>query len=119
MIFLVRVQGNLILIIRYMIRLVELLKFFPQILIVLTDGRQTQDPDSVPLLRASQPLRDQGVKTYAIGVGHDIDKDELRALVDEPSDVFYVGSFGELIRQSQTIAEEACKGAGTWSNLVR
>ena len=83
---------------------------------MLTDGRQTKDPDAVPLLKASQPLRDQGVKTYAVGVGHEIDKNELRAMVDDPLDVFYVGSFQDLIRESQTIAEEACKGAGNKHN---
>ena len=34
----------------------------PQVLILITDGRQSNDPGSVPLKTAVQPLRDQGVK---------------------------------------------------------
>lgn len=34
----------------------------PQVLLLITDGRQSNDPGSVELVDAVQPLRDQGIK---------------------------------------------------------
>ena len=48
-----------------------------KVLITLTDGAQTPDPDSMALDEASQLLRDQGVKVYALGVGHMINKNPV------------------------------------------
>jgi hypothetical protein len=79
-----------------------------KVLVVLTDGRQTQDPDAVPLDVASKPLKDMGVKIYAVGVGHKIDLQELRQITEDPADVFTVDSFTALLGESQTIAERAC-----------
>lgn len=77
-------------------------------LVVLTDGRQTQDPDAVPLDAASKPLKDMGVKIYSVGVGHSIDLQELRQIANDPRDVFTADSFTALLGQSQTVAARAC-----------
>lgn len=79
-----------------------------KVLVLLTDGRQTQDPDVVALDVASKPLKDMGVKIYAVGVGHKIDKNELEQIASKPSDVFTVDSFTALLGESQTIAAKAC-----------
>lgn len=85
-------------------------KGIPKVLIALTDGAQTPDPDAVELDVASQPLRDQGVRVYALGVGHQINITQLRSMVESNSDVFLVDSFGELLRRSKSIAQKACIG---------
>ncbi len=36
----------------------------PQVLLLITDGRQSNDPGSVELVDAMQPLRDQGIKVF-------------------------------------------------------
>ena len=83
-----------------------------KILIVLTDGRQTPDPNAVGLKKASVPLRERGVRTYAIGVGHDINSEELESMAGSKENVFTVDSFQDLVRQSQSIAERACHEVG-------
>ena len=79
-----------------------------KVLIALTDGIQTPDPDAMPLDAASQLLRDQGVKVYSLGVGHAINKTQLRSMVERDSDVFLADSFTDLLRKSQEVAEKAC-----------
>ena len=83
-----------------------------KILLVLTDGKQTTDPDAINLRTASQPLRDQGVQILAIGVGHNISMKEIHDMVDTRSHAFTPESFSELLKLSKTIAERACKSAG-------
>lgn len=88
-------------------------KNVPKVLIALTDGAQTPDPGSLPLDEASQLLRDQGVKVYALGVGHQVNVTQLRSMVESNSDVFLVDSFVDLLRKSQSIAEKACSEIGS------
>ena len=83
-----------------------------KILIVLTDGKQTDDPDAVHLRSASQPLRNQGVRILAIGVGYRYRMEEIRAMVESPSHAFTTESFSALLKLSQTIANRACESAG-------
>ncbi|XP_032218274.2 uncharacterized protein LOC116601510 isoform X2 [Nematostella vectensis] len=79
-----------------------------KVLIVLTDGRQTPDPDAIPLDQASQPLKNDGVDIYAVGVGSKIDEKELHQIASKDSNVFTVDSFSALLGESQTIARRAC-----------
>ncbi|XP_078356380.1 collagen alpha-4(VI) chain-like, partial [Oculina patagonica] len=83
-------------------------KNVPKVLIALTDGSQTPDPDAIALDVASQSFRDQNVRVFALGVGHQINVTQLRSMVESNSDVFLVDSFVDLLRKSQTIAEKAC-----------
>lgn len=87
-------------------------KNIPKVLVALTDGAQTPDPDAIALDVASQLLRDQNVRVFALGVGHYINITQLRSMVESNSDVFLVDSFEDLLRKSQTIAEKACKEIG-------
>lgn len=82
---------------------------FPKVMIILTDGVQTQDPDAVPLNKAVIPLRQNGVKIFAIGVGPYIKEDELRLMVESPGDVFTVKDFDELLQKTYIIAQRTCK----------
>lgn len=83
-----------------------------KVLIVLTDGAQAPDPDSLPLEEASQLLRDQGVTVHALGVGREINVTQLRSIVESESDVVLVDSFVDLLRKSQSIAAKACLEIG-------
>ena len=93
-------------------------KNIPKVLIALTDGSQTPDPDAIGLDVASQLLRDQNVRIYALGVGHRINVTQLRSMVESNSDVFLVDSFVDLLRKSQTIAEKACLEIGNGKLLL-
>ena len=53
-------------------------KGVPKIAILITDGKQTKAADSKGLREASEPLRRAGVRVLAVGIGSDVDSDELR-----------------------------------------
>lgn len=78
----------------------------PAIAIVMTDGKQT--PGAEPLSSAVQPLRDLGVRIFAVGVGPRVSEKELREIVNSYDDVFTVDSFSQLIAEAKKITQRAC-----------
>jgi len=81
----------------------------PQIMVILTDGRQTPDPDAIPLNEAVRPLHKKGVVVLAVGVGSKIDLNELRQLVQKDSDVFSADNFDDLLQKAYEISERTCQ----------
>lgn len=81
----------------------------PQIMVILTDGRQTPDPDAIPLYEAVRPLQQKGVVVLAVGVGSRIDLNELRQLVQKDSDVFSASNFDDLLQKAYEISEKTCQ----------
>ena len=79
----------------------------PKLAIVLTDGRQTRDPDTKNLTMASAPLKRDGIHIVAAGVG-DADWGELRLMTDSHEDVFFAEDFGKLASQAENLALRAC-----------
>ena len=54
-------------------------------LVVITAGKST---GSQPLQEAIKPLQKKGVRVYVIGVGDDVDKDEINSIVPTEDNVF-------------------------------
>lgn len=81
-----------------------------RIAFVLTDGRQTPDPDAVELNLASEPLRRANVYVTAVGIGHKVDRAELRLMTERDEDVYITTSFDELLSKVSTFSTKACKG---------
>ena len=80
----------------------------PNVLILLTDGKQNSDPRATPLEEAVLPLFQLGVKIFAVGVGEQFSRDELRLIVEKDQDIFAVNDFDELLANSHKIARTAC-----------
>ena len=80
----------------------------PNVLILLTDGKQNSDPRATPLEDAVLPLFQLGVKVFAVGVGDQISRDELRLIVEKDRDIFTVDDFDDLLAKSHQIARAAC-----------
>lgn len=80
-----------------------------QILIVLTDGASTNGYKSlkVPL----QNLKESYVNIFAIGIGQNINKQELELMATGPVNehVFYVADMEELQTLLTALGESACK----------
>lgn len=81
-----------------------------KIAFVLTDGRQTPDPDAVPLDLASEKLRRAGVHVIAVGIGRNVDKTELQLLTEKDKDVYITASFEELLSKVGRFTKSTCKG---------
>lgn len=75
--------------------------------IVLTDGI-SRDPAATK--RESIKCRNDGIKLFAIGIGKDIDKTELKRIANDPDDkyVFHVNSFAALATIRSMVAISAC-----------
>lgn len=87
-------------------------KDVPKIAMLLTDGEQT-DPDGTVNLRvASAPLRRQGVRLIAFGVGKSINVRELRLAVERDEDVVRVMKFDDLINKVRNYTKNLCEAAG-------
>lgn len=78
----------------------------PAIAIVMTDGKQT--PGAESLTSAVQPLRDLGVRVFAVGVGPRVSQSELRELVKRYEDIYTVDSFAQLIEEAKKVTKRAC-----------
>ncbi|XP_060073229.1 collagen alpha-4(VI) chain-like [Ylistrum balloti] len=78
-----------------------------KIAIILTDGI-SRDP--IATKQESVLSRADGIKLFAIGIGTDIDKTELKRIANDPDDkyVFHVSSFAALASIRSTVAVSAC-----------
>ena len=69
----------------------------PKLLILLTDGSQTKDADAVdPALIADQ-IRNSGVILIVIGIGKEVNEQELLSMAGKASNVYQASNFDELM----------------------
>ena len=81
-----------------------------KVMIILTDGRQTNMSGSKSLDVAVRPLQKINVTIVAVGVGYAIDINELLHLVgDNAENLFRARNFNALARDSLRLASRICK----------
>ncbi|CAH3037506.1 unnamed protein product [Porites evermanni] len=81
----------------------------PQIAIVITDGEQTTNRGPyTPLSEASKGLKDKQVILYALGIGKNVNQDQLNAIASSKNNVFTAASFSDLTPVAQTIVQNSC-----------
>lgn len=85
----------------------------PNILIVLTDGKQTKSQYSTPPEKQADILRKNGVEIIAVGIGRRVDGLELATLTGKPENVLLPKSFDELLTGAflEKIVKRACAKA--------
>ena len=81
-----------------------------QVLVVITDGKQTTTKPYTKLSVASQGVKDKDVAVYTVGVGKGADKAELREIASSQENVFVSASFKELQTLAVEIRKRLCKG---------
>ena len=59
---------------------------------------------------ASRGLKNKKVQIYSLGVGRDVDRQELQDIASSKDKVFYADSFEDLISMVQTIVQKMCPG---------
>ena len=77
-----------------------------KIAIVLTDGRSLE-PDQTQ--RAAERLHHMGIEVFAIGIGHSVDRNELRIIATDSNHVYQVPSTNDLDSIHTTIVDAICK----------
>lgn len=83
-----------------------------RIAMLLTDGEQTDPVGTVNLRDNSAPLRRDGVRLIAFGVGKRINVRELRLAVERDEDVVIVMKFDDLITKVRNYTTSLCQAAG-------
>ena len=79
-----------------------------QVLIVITDGKQTTAKAYTELSVASQGVKNKGVAVYAVGVGKGADAAELMEIASSQGNVFVSASFKELQPLAVEIRKRLC-----------
>ncbi|XP_031556556.1 adhesion G-protein coupled receptor D1-like isoform X1 [Actinia tenebrosa] len=86
-------------------------KHVVKIALVITDGKLTKMRDTIPLLNVSRPLRENGVRVLVVGIGINVNKNELEEMVEKPEDMFLTDNFDSLTRRVQEIVNYTCNNA--------
>ena len=80
----------------------------PKVMIVLTDGRQSNDYDAIPVQQAVVPLRQLSVRVHAVAIGSQVNRVQLRKLVVKEEDIFSIKDFDNLVNKSRQLATKTC-----------
>ena len=80
-----------------------------KIAIVMTDG-ESYFPDRTAA--AAKKLKEAGVNVFAVGIGDQVNNDELKSIASEPTEqyLFNVGSYELLDEIKEELAMGACEG---------
>ena len=75
---------------------------------MITDGEQTTTGGFTPLDIASQGIKDKGIVVYSLGIGGNVDSDQLKQIASSEDNVFISVGFDELLDVVQPIVEKSC-----------
>lgn len=82
----------------------------PRILIVFVNEPLTRDFDTVPLHQAVLPLRIANVKVFVIGIGRQVNRNDLNVVADDEKNVFLARDFDDVLARSREIIQSWCSG---------
>ena len=81
----------------------------PRIVFLLTDGEQTKDPQALSLARMARLIKDQQVRIIAIGIGKEVQTQELMTIATNEKDVIQADVFDDLLDKVQPLTQSACE----------
>ena len=91
----------------------------PKIFILLTDGKQTVTPDAMTLDEAARPLHETDVTIFVVGMGSNVDVEELQAVTLDKEDVFLAPTFDNLLSLSGSLSKTVCEAASEYIVQIR
>ena len=84
-------------------------KIFPlQVLILVSDGRQSKDPGYYPLPTAIKPLQAQRVKILAVGFGDNVNTSDLKVITGSNDHILSEQETGNIDRLQRELVSKAC-----------
>ena len=83
----------------------------PKVVILLTDGEQTQDADAIAPSLAVMPFHEAGIKVMVVGIGSGVKPAELASIVKSPSNLYFAKDFDQLKSKKfvEDIIDDSCK----------
>lgn len=93
-------------------------QIFLQIAIVITDGKQTTSRGPYTQLSdASRGLKLKKVQVYSLGIGKNLEEQQLQDIASSNDKVFYATSFAELTPVANEIVQNSCPGRSLTQTL--
>ena len=83
-----------------------------KLVFVLSDGEQSRASDVIALDIASLPLNSKRAKVFAIGIGSDVNREQLRKIVKRDEDILTAQNFYQLLDYVKLVSEQQCHGKG-------
>ena len=80
----------------------------PKVMVILTDGQQSNDNDAVPIQDAMVPLQQFSVQVQVVAIGSQVNHVELRKFVGNEQDILSVQDFNSLFNYSRQAAVKTC-----------
>lgn len=90
-------------------------KFIPKVLIVLSDGANTDAPDTLAFDTAVAPLHRAGVRVFVVATGNAKGREDLYLLTKRKGDLYDVGNYDNLPLQLRKILKDTCESGGKMS----
>lgn len=89
-----------------------------KVLILLTDGSQTQTPDAEDPAAIAEEVRKSGVNLIVVGMGSGVNPKELSQLAGGDDKAFTATSFDQLFTDSflKSVQEKTCEGKIVYQN---
>ena len=83
----------------------------PDVLVLLTDGSQTNDPDAVDPGVIAEELHKAGIRILVIGIGRGVNATELQHIAGDPNNLYISSSFEHLIGKEfiEKLKKDVCK----------
>ena len=90
-----------------------------KVVVLLTDGSQTQDAGAENPAVVAEELRSMGYKVLAVGIGSGVNSTELAHITGASANVYSAATFDELISQKflDKINQAGCE-EGTWDKML-
>ena len=87
----------------------------PKVLVILSAAEKFGSVNTASLGKALGPLHEDGTKIIVVAVGRGSNNPHLRSLAREPSDVYVVKTFDDLVAEAlkSKISNSACKSTGS------
>lgn len=82
-----------------------------KLVILLTDGIQSQSHDIKPIEDTVQLLRSKAARIYAVTIGSNIDMSAMRDVTEEDDDIFQATEFDDLVAKADPISKTSCVDA--------
>ena len=87
-------------------------KDIPRVMVIITDGINTEEPDSVALDTAVAPLKRAGVTVFVVCIGSEKGRDEMYLLTEQNRNLYFVRTYNELSLQLRKVSKDICESGG-------
>ena len=84
----------------------------PKVLIVLTDGLNTDASDAVAFDTAVAPLHQAGVRVFVVSTGDAKGRENLYLLTQREEDLYDVRNYDDLSLQLRRLSQDSCESGG-------